>query len=215
MDDRSFPASRIRVSGRADARGSRHGSSLLTSAILGRRFLPAAAFAATLAAHPAAADLRWTSVRVDADLEADGTVVLTERHVLVASGSSFVATRRLDPRPPAFGQLLEVVLLEPSGGERKLENGAFLGANLYTFDGTTLSWALRPEGAPPWEAPTTLTYRLRWKAWGAMTPVWAPRPATRPRAAAKLGDRLSERWHETREALKRAGPTPFAVTSST
>ena len=148
-------------------------------------------------------------MRVDADLEADGTVVLTERHVLVASGSSFVATRRLDPRPPAFGQLLEVVLLEPSGGERKLEHGAFLGANLYTFDGTTLSWALRPEGAPPWEAPTTLTYRLRWKAWGAMTPVWAPRPATRPRAAAKLGDRLSERWHETREALKRAGPNPL------
>lgn len=190
-------------------RDSRHGPPLLTSAILARRLLPAAAFAATLVAHPAAADLRWTSVRVDADLGADGTVVLTERHVLVASGSSFVATRRLDPRPPAHPELLEVVFLEPSGGERKLEHGAILGADHYTFDGTTLSWALRPEGAPPWEGPTTLTYRLRWKAWGAMTPVWAPRPATRPRAARSLGDRLSERWNETREALRRAGPNPL------
>ncbi|MHB8798158.1 MAG: hypothetical protein ACYDBY_06805 [Thermoanaerobaculia bacterium] len=184
-------------------------SPLLTSAILARRLLPAAALAATLAAHPAAADLRWTSVRVDADLAADGTVILTEKHVLVASGSSFVASRRLDARPPAFPEPLEVVLLDPSGGERKLEQGNFLGADVYAFDGTTLSWALRPEGAPPWEAPTTLTYRLRWKAWRAMTPVWAPRPNSRPRPASSLGERLSERWHETREALKRAGPNPL------
>ncbi|MHB1047916.1 MAG: hypothetical protein ACYC4P_18080 [Thermoanaerobaculia bacterium] len=148
-------------------------------------------------------------MRVDAELEADGTVVVTEKHVLVASGSSFVATRRLDARPPAFPEPLEVVLLDPSGGERKLEQGNFLGADVYAFDGTTLSWALRPEGAPPWEAPTTLTYRLRWKAWRAMTPVWAPRPSSRPRPASSLGERLSERWYETREALKRAGPNPL------
>lgn len=160
----------------------------------------------TLAAHPAAADLRWTNVRVDADLGADGTVVVTEKHVLVASGSAFVATRRLDPRPPASPELLEVVLLEPSGGERKLEHGTFLGADRYTFDGSTLSWALRPEGAAPWEVPTTLTYRLRWKVRGAMTPVWAPRPGSRPMPAASLGKRLAERWRETREALRRAGP---------
>ena len=96
---------------------------LLTSAILPRRLLPAAALAATLAALPAEAELRWTSLRVDADLEADGTVVLTEKHVLVASEGSFVATRRLDPRQPAFPELLEVVLLDPAGGERKLEAG--------------------------------------------------------------------------------------------
>jgi hypothetical protein len=197
------------VSAGPDAWGSRRRPPLLTSAILARRLLPAAAFAATLAAHTAAADLRWTSVRVDADLAADGTVVLTEKHVLVASGSSFVATRRLDPRPPAHPEVLEVVLLEPAGGERKLEGGTYLGLDRYTFDGTTLSWALRPEGAPPWEAPTTLTYRLRWKAWRAMTPVWAPRPATRPIRASAPGERVSERWHETREALKRAGPNPL------
>lgn len=193
----------------ARAARPRRGPPLLTSAILGRRLFPAAAFAATLSAHPAAADLRWTSVLVDADLDADGTVVVTEKHVLVASGSSFVATRRLDPRPPAFPEPLEVVLLDPSGGERRLEHGAILGADLYTFDGTTLSWAIRPEGAPPWEAPTTLTYRLRWKAWGAMTPVWAPRPRARPLPGSTFGERLSARWRETREALKRAGPNPL------
>lgn len=153
--------------------------------------------------------MRWTSVRVDADLDADGTVVVTEKHVLVASGSSFVATRRLDPRSPASVELLEVVLLPSSGGERKLEYGNFLGADVYAFDGTTLSWALRPEGAPPWGAPTTLTYRLRWKAWRAMTPVWAPRPKARPLPGSSFGERLSARWRETREALKRAGPNPL------
>jgi len=188
---------------------SRNGPPLLTSAILPRRLLPIAALAATFAAHPAGAELRWTSVRVDADLAADGTVVLTETHVLVASGSSFVATRRLDPRPPAFAEPLEVVLLDPSGGERKLQAGTLYESDRYTFDGTTLAWALRPEGATPWEAPTTLTYRLRWRAWGAMTPVWAPRPRARPMPASSLGERLSERWYETREALKRAGPNPF------
>ena len=42
-----------------------------------------------------------------------------------------------------------------------------------------------------------------------MTPVWAPRPRARPMPASSLGERLSERWHETREALKRAGPNPL------
>ena len=42
-----------------------------------------------------------------------------------------------------------------------------------------------------------------------MTPVWAPRPHARPMPASSLGERLSERWHETREALKRAGPNPL------
>ncbi len=162
-----------------------------------------------LAALPADAELRWASVRVDADLEADGTVVLTEKHVLVASEGSFVATRRLDPRQPAFPELLEVVLLDPAGGEKKLEEGTLYEPDRYAFDGTTLSWALRPSNAPPWEAPTTLTYRLRWKARGAMTPVWAPRPRARPMPASSLGERLSERWRETREALKRAGPSPL------
>ena len=187
----------------------RPGPSLLTSAILSRRLLPAAALAATLAASPAVAGLRWSSLRVDADLSADGTVVLTEKHVLVASGSSFVATRRLDPRQPAFPELLEVVLLDPAGGERKLEAGTLYEPDRYTLGGTTLSWVLRPSNAPPWEAPTTLAYRLRWKAWGAMTPVWAPRPRSRPMPASPLGERLSERWRETREALKRAGPSPL------
>ena len=92
---------------------------------------------------------------------------------------------------------------------RKLEEGTLYEPDRYALDGTTLSWALRPSNAPPWEAPTTLTYRIRWKAWGAMTPVWAPRPRARPMPGRPFGERLSERWRETREALKRAGPSPF------
>lgn len=42
-----------------------------------------------------------------------------------------------------------------------------------------------------------------------MTPVWAPRPWARPMPASSLGERLAERWRETREALKRAGPNPL------
>lgn len=193
----------------APRRLARREPPLLTSAIFRDRLLPAAALAATLAAFPADAELRWTSVRVDADLEADGTVVLTETHVLVASESSFVATRRLDARQPAFPELLEIVLLDPAGGEKKLEAGFLWERDRYTLDGTTLSWALRSSNASPWEAPTTRTYRIRWKARGAMTPVWAPRPWARPMPASSLGERLSERWHETREALKRAGPNPL------
>ena len=42
-----------------------------------------------------------------------------------------------------------------------------------------------------------------------MTPVWAPRPRARPMPASPFGERISERWRETREALKRTGPSPF------
>ena len=42
-----------------------------------------------------------------------------------------------------------------------------------------------------------------------MTPVWAPRPRARPMPANPFRERLAGRWRETREALKRAGPSPF------
>lgn len=192
----------------AQAARPRWGPPLLTSAILVRRLLPAAALAATLAALPAMAELRWTSVRVDADLEADGTVVVTEKHVLAATGSSFIATRRLALREPAFPELLEVVLLEADGGERKLEGGDISAPHRYMFDGTSLSWSLPPLPSPSEGAPPALTYRIRWKAWWSMTPVWAPRPKARPMPTSTLRERISARWHETREALKRAGPNP-------
>jgi len=161
-----------------------------------------------LGAMPARGEVRWTGVKVDADLLADGTVEYTEVHVLVASGSSFEASRWLDVRSPAVPTLVEVALLEP-GGERKLREGSLWEADCYTWNGAKVTWALRPGNADAWEAPTTLKYRLRWKAAGAVTPVWAPRPAARPMPGRPLRERLAVRWAETREALERAGPKPF------
>ena len=133
---------------------------------------------------------------------------MTEKHVLAATGSSFIATRRLALREPAFPELLEVVLLEPDGGERKLEGGDISEPYRFMFDGTSLSWSLPPLPSPSEDAPPALAYRIRWKAWWSMTPVWAPRPKGRPMPGSTFGERLSARWRETREALKRAGPNP-------
>ncbi|HYN43720.1 MAG TPA: hypothetical protein VE129_18225 [Thermoanaerobaculia bacterium] len=167
------------------------------------------ALAATFASVPALAELRWTSVRVDADLLADGTVEITEKHVVVASGESFAATRWLDTRRPAVPELVEVVRIGRDDGETKLEAGTLWERDRYEWNGATVTWALRPGSSAPWEAPTTLAYRLRWKVRGALTPVWGPRPEMRPMPGSPLGERLAARWRETREALSRAGPAPF------
>ena len=167
------------------------------------------ALAATFASVPARAELRWTSVRVDADLLADGTVEITEKHVLVASGESFAATRWLDTRRPAVPELVEVVRIGRDDVETKLEEGTLWESDRYEYNGATVTWALRPGSSAPWEAPTTLAYRLRWKVRGALTPVWGPRPETRPMPGSPLGERLAARWRETREALARASPAPF------
>lgn len=183
--------------------------SLLTSRIFASRLLRSAALAAVLAALPARGELRWTSVRVDADLLADGTVEVTEKHVLVASGISFAATRWLDVRRPGVPELVEVVRVDGEGRETKLEAGSLWEADRYEWNGATVTWALRPGSSTPWEAPTTLVYRLKWKAYGALTPVWGPRPEARPMPGAPLGERLAVRWRETREALARAGERPL------
>lgn len=182
---------------------------LLTSAILARRLLRVAAFAAALAALPARGELRWTAVRVDADLLADGTVEVTENHVLLASGESFAATRWLDVRRPGVPELVEVVRVDREGRETKLEAGSLWEADRYEWDGTILRWSLRPGNAASWEAPTSLSYRLKWKLHGALTPVWGPRPEARPMPGRPLGERLAARWRETREALARAGERPL------
>lgn len=160
-------------------------------------------------ALPARGELRWTSVRVDADLLADGTVEVTEKHVLVASGESFAASRRLDVRRPGVPELVEVVRVDGDGRETKLESGSLWEADRYEWSGATVTWALRPGNASPWEAPTTLFYRLKWKAYGSLTPVWGPRPEARPMPGSPLGERLAERWRETREAFARAGERPL------
>ena len=183
--------------------------SLLTSAILQRCLLRSAALAALLFAPVARGELRWTSVRVDADLLADGTVEVTEKHVLVASGESFAATRWLDVRRPGVPELVEVVRVESDGRETKLEAGSLWEPDRYEWDGTVLRWALKPGNASPWEAPTTLFYRLKWKLHGALTPVWGPRSAARPMPGSPLGERLAARGRETREALARAGERPL------
>jgi hypothetical protein len=175
------------------------------------RRLPVTALVATLAAPPAVAELRWASVRVDANLEASGTLELTEKHVLVASDGSFVATRRLDARRPAEAEFVEIVFLDPGGEERKLTRGTVGEEDRYDFElaRSSLSWTLRPANERPWERPTTLAYRIRWRVRGALTPVWGLRPVPRPMPDSTWSDRIAARWRETREALRRAGLNPF------
>jgi hypothetical protein len=163
---------------------------------------------ASLAALPARGELRWTSVRVDADLLADGRAEVTEKYVLLATGESFAATRRLDTRLPAVPELVEVVRLDQEGRETKLEAGTLWEADRYEWNGTSVTWALRPGNASPWEEPTTLIYRLKWRLYGGLTPVWGPRPAARPMPGSPLGERLAARWRETREAFARRGERP-------
>ena len=47
------------------------------------------------------------------------TVEITEKHVVVASGESFAATRWLDTRRPAVPELVELVRIDPAGGRRE------------------------------------------------------------------------------------------------
>lgn len=131
--------------------------------------------------------------------------------MLVASGDSFVATRRLEARRPAEVELVEVVFLDPGGDERELARGTLGEGDRYDFDLqlSSLSWTLRPASAPPWEKPTTLVYRIRWRVRGAMTPVWGLRPVPRPAPGRPWRESVAARWRETREALKRAGPSPL------
>ncbi len=165
--------------------------------------------AASIATPTALADVRWKSLRVDADLLADGTLELTERHILAAAGSSFTASRPLDVRAPAIAELVDLVAVEPGGAERKLEEGSVADGDRYQIVDGRLTWSLSPAWSAPWDAPRELAYRLRWRVHGAVTPVWAPRPASRLMAASPGGVRLADRWRETREALKRAGPAPL------
>lgn len=129
--------------------------------------------------------------------------------MVVASGESFAATRWLDTRRPAVPELVELVRVDPDGGETKLEAGSLWENDRYEWNGATVTWALRPGSSAPWEAPATLAYRLRWKVRGALTPVWGPRPEARPMPGRPLGERLAARWRETQEALARAGPAPL------
>ena len=129
--------------------------------------------------------------------------------MVVASGESFAATRWLDTRRPAVPELVELVRIDPAGGETKLEAGSLWEHDRYEWNGATVRWALRPGSSAPWEAPTTLAYRLRWKVRGALTPVWGPRPEARPMPASPLGERLAARWRETRDAFGKAGRSPL------
>lgn len=129
--------------------------------------------------------------------------------MVVASGESFAATRWLDTRRPAVPELVELVRIDPAGGETKLETGTLWEHDRYEWNGATVTWALRPGSSAPWEAPTTLSYRLRWKVRGALTPVWGPRPEARPMPGSPLGERLAVRWRETRGAFGKAGRSPL------
>lgn len=129
--------------------------------------------------------------------------------MLLASGESFAATRWLDVRQPGGPELVEVVRLDAEGRETKLEPGTLWEADRYEWNGAKVTWALRPGNAAPWEAPTTLAFRMKWKVHGALTPVWGPRPAARPMPGRPLGERLASRWRETREAFARLGDRPL------
>lgn len=104
--------------------------------------------------------LTWTSLQVQATLEREGALYVSERHSMRFDGQWNGGERIFELRPLQALELESVSRMDPTdGGLRPLSpaSGKSIGLHQYAFDGKTLRWRAREADDPPF-ADTELTY---------------------------------------------------------
>ncbi len=129
-----------------------------------RKVIAAAALAAALLVAPdlrAQRSLRWTSVEVDARLEADGRLRVQERQSYVFDGDWNGGERTFRLESGQELELHSVSRVDPTtGAEMPLERGGLERVDQYDFtDSKTLRWRSRLPEDPPFEG-ERITYVL-------------------------------------------------------
>jgi uncharacterized membrane protein YgcG len=125
-----------------------------------------------LVAGPAAArTLHWRELRVDAHLEADGSLHLTETHTMVFTGAWNGGERKFHLAGGQRIELLGVYRIDPQTGERRaLRKGDLGQVDHYDWaDHHTLRWRSRRPSDPEFDD-TELTYVLDYRMTGVLRP---------------------------------------------
>jgi hypothetical protein len=117
-----------------------------------------------IAATPVAAQrsLHWRDVQVDATLQADGTLRVSEQQTIVFTGDWNGGERRFDVRPRKRFQFLGMHRVDSLGGAHRMTEGDLAVVDGYDFtDSRTLRWRSRRPSDPPFSA-TAITYVLEY-----------------------------------------------------
>jgi uncharacterized membrane protein YgcG len=132
--------------------------------------LAVAACAAVLLASPAVAQrqLHWRELRVEARLEADGTLRVAERQAMVFSGDWNGGERSFRRRLGQRLTLDRLVRLDPSRGEVPLVEGDLSAVDSYGWKGRDLlRWRSRLPDDPPFDR-SELVYRIDYRLDGIL-----------------------------------------------
>ncbi len=125
-----------------------------------------------LAAPAAGRSLYWRELRVDARLEADGALRVTETQTMVFTGAWNGGERSFRLERGQAVELLGLARIDPRTGERReLERGHLVEVDHYDWvGGHTLRWRSRRPGDPEFHD-TAITYVLDYRLTGVLQPV--------------------------------------------
>jgi hypothetical protein len=141
------------------------------SSLLRTAAAAAAGWAAVLAAAPAAQarELHWKSLRVAAELDADGVLRIRERQHMVMSGDWNGGERVFALRPRQEVVLHGMNRIDPAtGAARPMVEGDLDAVDEYGWvTGGALRWRSRLPGDPPFDG-TEIVYELDYSFYGAL-----------------------------------------------
>ena len=129
------------------------------------------AILALVLASPAAAQrsLHWSNLQVDATLQSDGTLHVTERQTMVFTGDWNGGERRFDVRPRQRFEFEGMVRFD-STGSHGMRRGDLANVDGFDFtDPRTLRWRSRLPSDPPFDN-TAITYQLAYSLSGILVP---------------------------------------------
>jgi len=134
-----------------------------------RRALATLAVAVAAAAPAAARELHWRELAVTAQLEADGTMVVSEEHAMVFTGAWNGGERIFDVRPGQRLELDGVWRRDGADGDwRRLERGSLDRVDHWDWsDGSTLRWRSRLPADPDFDS-TEIGYRIDYRLSGSL-----------------------------------------------
>lgn len=145
--------------GTIDRMGSRTATALI---------LALAALFAT-AASAAARELYWRALTVDATLESDGTLAISERQDMVFTGDWNGGERTFRRFPGQRLTVERIVRIDPAtGAERELVRGDLDAVDHWDWAGSSaVRWRSRLPDDPPFDS-TPISYRLEYRLTGAL-----------------------------------------------
>lgn len=130
----------------------------------------AALVASTATATPVAArELRWSALVVDATLESDGTLAISERQDMVFTGDWNGGERTFRRFPGQRLTVERIVRIDPAtGAEHELVRGDLDAVDHWDWAGSNaVRWRSRLPEDPPFNA-TPISYRLEYRLTGAL-----------------------------------------------